>query len=414
MCPISDLLQLPSTHLFCHSLALNCRQKVHLDLSTFIWGAETLLKINVELFLAILRRDNLLFEHFVRIVSQQIFHGLLVHDCIVFVDSIHARQIVDIKEVYGSDQQWINRIVLIQHCLLLFVPVGLQRLQTDVVEPVARRFEPHHLDLTVAELMGQIFVIGNLISRRRDIPKNIRIDSRHVVQGVLLHWIWIFVCGENVIQRKLRLYDLLLEILGKFDRNLVRESVSIVDFHVANETKRLRRLHNLDLQVVLIVNKFRHWVMIVPPRVQDEVCLRVAPQLVLSTVETAQDWGEFRFDLGRHNMMLFHTLFNFANFSHLLVHVDLFLRLICFQGFFKDFVAMLQGEPLESWQELVDNLADLVSIGYRPCKYFDIVFSDQTLRWKFQIFHIKTARALLCFGIGAILRFCTLKTVLLF
>lgn len=74
---------------------------------------------------------------------------------------------------------------------------------------------------------------------------------------------------------------------------------------------------------------------------------------------------------------------------------------------------MLQGEPLEAGQEFVDHFADLVSIGYRASEYFDIIFSDETLRGQLQILHIQTARALFGLGIWAILRYGTLKTVLL-
>ena len=89
-----------------------------------------------------------------------------MHDCIVFIDSIYARQIVHVKEIDGRNEQRVNRIVMVQHRLLLLVPVRLQRLQTDIVEPVAGRFEPHHLNLTVSQFVGQIFVVGNLVARR--------------------------------------------------------------------------------------------------------------------------------------------------------------------------------------------------------------------------------------------------------
>ena len=112
-------------------------------------------------------------------------------------------------------------------------------------------------------------------------------------------------------------------------------------------------------------------------------------------------------------MVLSDSLINPAHFCHLSVHVDLLLGLICLQRLFKYFVAMLQGEPLEAGQEFVDHFADLVSIGYRASEYFDIIFSDETLRGQLQILHIQTARALFGLGIWAILRYGTLKAVLL-
>ena len=89
-----------------------------------------------------------------RVVHLKFFYCLLMQDCIVLVQPIDTREVVHVQEVHARPQQTIDRIVVAQDRLLLFVPFRLCRGQTDVVYPVLSTLQPHHFDVLVAQLVG--------------------------------------------------------------------------------------------------------------------------------------------------------------------------------------------------------------------------------------------------------------------
>lgn len=160
---------------------------------------------------------------------------LLVQECVIFIDPVDSRQIVDIQKVQTSLQQLINWIILTQKQSLLFlVPIGLGRFKTNTRQPVSGRFQPNDADVFgTFELLIQSFVRGNGALGGANIGKDIFVDAGHGAEGTLLHLVGVLVQGVQVVDGELGFDHLFLEVGWEVDRYLVGERVTVVQFDVA-------------------------------------------------------------------------------------------------------------------------------------------------------------------------------------
>lgn len=71
---------------------------------------------------------------------------------------------------------------------------------------------------------------------------------------MLLNLILVLLLGEQIIERKLTLYDLTLKVLWKLYRYSVRKRVSVIKFNVAFYSKFFSRLKNSQFELMLIVH----------------------------------------------------------------------------------------------------------------------------------------------------------------
>lgn len=138
-------------HLSGDAATLYCMHQVSIHLLFNVGRVDVLLQIDGKFALTVIRRIlSPAVDHIVRVrPTLKLFYRLLVEKGVVFVDSVHTGKVIDIKEVHPGGCQGIDRVVVVQDGLLLFVPVCLRGHQADVVYPVGARFESDHFQVFV-------------------------------------------------------------------------------------------------------------------------------------------------------------------------------------------------------------------------------------------------------------------------
>ena len=82
----------------------------------------------------------------------KLFDCLLMQESVVLVEPIDAGEVVHVQEVHTRPYQAIDRVVVAEDSLLLFVPLRLRRRQTHIVYPVLCRLDSHDFDIFFAPL----------------------------------------------------------------------------------------------------------------------------------------------------------------------------------------------------------------------------------------------------------------------
>ena len=72
-----------------------------------------------------------------------------MENSIVLIDTIDTCKIVHIEKVHALLYQSIDRVVVIQEGLLLFMPLRFGGCQADVVNPIRSGFESQNLDIFI-------------------------------------------------------------------------------------------------------------------------------------------------------------------------------------------------------------------------------------------------------------------------
>ena len=238
---LSQIFAPAIAHLGGDTTALHRIHEVLVHLGCLIERVLVLLQVVSELFLAVVRRIMRLHsDHVVGILSSKLLDSLLMEQGVVLVDAVDAGEVTDVKEVHRGARQTVIWIIIIENGALFLVPIWLGRQHADVINPVGRRLEPYDLDILVAQLVCQGFVVGDHVWRRRDVAEDVRVYPRHVRQSVLLHLILVVVRGEDIVQAELALDALTLEVGREFDRYTVGERVPVVQLYAALDAEGLR------------------------------------------------------------------------------------------------------------------------------------------------------------------------------
>jgi hypothetical protein len=85
---------------------------------------------------------------------------------------------------------------------------------------------------------------------RRNVLEDVRVDLHHVDEVPFLHGVHVgLLPGEGVIEGELTLNDLLLEVRGEEDGDLVSERVALVKLDISVDAILDGFVHDLDFKL---------------------------------------------------------------------------------------------------------------------------------------------------------------------
>ena len=213
------------------------------------------------------------------------------------------------------------------------------------------------------------------------------------MEGDLLSLVLI-VGGEEIVDRELRLDDLLLEVGRKFDSDLVGKRVALIELDVALQCKCAGQVADLYLEQMLVIDEVRYAVVILPPRVRYRLGGCVVHHLILPCVSAIERLFHLPLQLGRHDMVLSHPCLHVFHVSLLLFNVLLLLPQESLMCPLENLKSVLQRHPLEPRHEFIHNSRNLVAVRDGTRVDFDVVLSDETLGCHRIIFDVERPTSL--------------------
>ena len=310
-----------------------------------------------------------------------------MENSIVFVDTIDTSKVVYIEEVHALLYQSVDRVVIVQEGLLLFMPLRFGGCQANVINPIRCRFESQHLDVFVSELMSQWIVTWYRIPCSWEIPENISINPCQIVERKLLDLVWILY-SKQIIERELGLDDLALEISCKDPIDLVRKCITVIKLDISSKRILIRQFYNFDLEVVLIIDIVRNCIMICTPRILDLSRYCGVKHFIFLCVCIFKNFFEFLLEIRSHCMMALDSLLNFVHHILLLSYVKVLLPLESMMCLLKYMITMLKRHPFEPWHEFIYHFWYLVAVRYCSGVYLYVILADKALWGHVNILHI--------------------------
>ena len=116
-----------------------------------------------------------------------------------------------------------------------------------------------------------------------------------------------------------------LEVLWEFYRYTVRERVAVVKFYVAHDAEEFSLGYDSELELVLIVDKVRHVVVVTTPRVCDLFRLTRIHQSMLPHVVRIQNVVKLGVKFRGHDVHTIRSTLNLFNEVQLALDIGLLL-----------------------------------------------------------------------------------------